>query len=139
MLRNQLYYRIKPLIPWSVRVGLRRMFAQRTRARFRDTWPVLPGSETPPNDWPGWPDGKKFALVLTHDVEGQAGLAKCRQLMELERGLGFRSSFHFIPEGDYAVGRDLRDELTRNGFEIGVHDLEHDGGLYRSRDGFGEK
>jgi predicted glycosyltransferase len=99
----------------------------------------LPGSEQAPRDWAGWPGGKKFALVLTHDVEGQEGLAKCRQLMELERRLGYRSSFNFIPEGDYAVGEDLRQELKLNGFEVGVHDLEHDGGLYRSREGFKEK
>jgi hypothetical protein len=43
---------------------------------------------------------------------------------------GFRSSFNFIPEGDYRVSRELRDELTRNGFEVGVHDLHHDGKLY---------
>jgi len=29
----------------------------------------------PAPGWSGWPDGKKFALVLTHDVEGPEGLA----------------------------------------------------------------
>jgi hypothetical protein len=58
-----------------------------------------------PTGWPGWPGGKKFALVLTHDVEGAAGLAKCRQLMELEQSLGFRSSFNFIPEGELPCAR----------------------------------
>jgi glycosyltransferase involved in cell wall biosynthesis len=77
--------------------------------------------------------------VLTHDVEGSAGLAKCRQLMELEQKLGFRSSFNFIPEGDYAVSREQREELTQNGFEVGVHDLNHDGKLYQSRQSFSEK
>ena len=83
-----------------------------------------------PDSWPGWPGGKKFALVLTHDVEGNAGLKKCRQLMQLERGLGFRSSFNFIPEGEYIVTRELREEMEQNGFEVGVHDLRHDGKLY---------
>jgi glycosyltransferase involved in cell wall biosynthesis len=139
MLRNKLYYRIKPLVPWSMRVALRRLFALRKRAMLRDTWPVMPGSEKPPANWPGWPDGKKFALVLTHDVESRAGVAKCRQLMELERSLGFRSSFSFIPQGDYNISRLLRNELTRNGFEIGVHDLHHDGRLYHNRQDFVEK
>ncbi len=52
---------------------------------------------------------------------------------------GFRSSFNFIPEGDYRVSRELREELEQNGFEVGVHDLHHDGKLYRARGEFTEK
>ncbi|HEX8280569.1 MAG TPA: glycosyltransferase, partial [Chthoniobacterales bacterium] len=125
-------------MPQSLRTAIRREFALRLRQRVRNTWPIMPGSERPPEDWAGWPDGKKFALVLTHDVEGQAGLNKCGQLMEVERELGFRSSFNFIPEGNYTVPRELRDKLTANGFEIGVHDLRHDGRLYQSRREFNQ-
>src|SRR5438093_13360036 len=98
-------------------MAVRRWFAVRKREQVLDTWPILPGSEKPPQNWPGWPDGKQFALVLTHDVEGQSGLDKCRKLMEIEMELGFRSSFNFIPEGEYRVTPEFRDELTRNGFE----------------------
>ena len=52
--------------------------------------------------------------------------------MELELELGFRSSFNFIPEGTYRVPPAFRDELTGNGFEVGVHDLRHDGLLFLS-------
>jgi hypothetical protein len=107
------------------------------RDRVKGVWPIMPGSERMPDGWPGWPDGKKFAVVLTHDIEGQAGLSKCRDLMRVE--LEFRSSFNFIPEGGYAVPADLREELVRNGFEVGVHDLKHDGRLYRSRRGFKQR
>jgi glycosyltransferase involved in cell wall biosynthesis len=107
--------------------------------RVRETWPILPGSERPPQGWPGWPENKKFAFVLTHDVEGESGVAKCLQLMEVEKKWGFRSSFNFIPEGEYRVSKALRDELTANGFEVGVHDLNHDGKLYQSREGFVRK
>jgi predicted glycosyltransferase len=117
-------------------MSIRRWFAIRKRARVIGVWPILPGSEKPPVGWPGWPNGKQFALILTHDVEGRSGLAKCRTLMELERNLGFRSSFNFIPEGEYRIPHELRDELTRKGFEVGVHDLFHDGRLYRSRADF---
>src|SRR5271163_688805 len=113
--RNTLYYGIKPLIPPFVRRGIRRWFALRKRLQVSDVWPILPGSERPPDGWPGWPQGKKFAFVLTHDVEGPNGVAKCRQLMELEMKWGFRSSFNFIPEGGYRVTRELREELARNG------------------------
>lgn len=139
MLRRKLYYAIKPLLPWSVRRGVRAWFARRKRERTTDVWPILPGSERPPEGWPGWPDGKQFALVLTHDVEGPAGVANCPNLMRLEQKLGYRSSFNFIPEGTYRVAKTLRDELTANGFEIGVHDLNHDGKLFSSHHDFRRK
>jgi hypothetical protein len=133
MLGRKFYYGIKPVVPVSIRRGVRRWFALRKRPKVGDVWPVLPGSERPPAGWPGWPEGKQFAFVLTHDVESQAGVDRCRPLMELEMKWGFRSSFNFIPEGDYRVSRELRDELTANGFEVGVHDLRHDGRLFQGR------
>jgi glycosyltransferase involved in cell wall biosynthesis len=136
MIRNRLYYSFKPFIPRSLRLGIRSWVTTRKRERVNGTWPILPGSETPPEGWPGWPDNKRFAFVLSHDVEGQGGVDKTRSLMELEAKLGYRSSFNFIPEGDYRVPKALRDELTSNGFEVGVHDLHHDGKLYSSRAGF---
>ena len=111
MFRNRVYYQIKPLVPWSCRLAIRRRFALRKRPRVKQTWPIIPGSERPPEGWPGWPNGKQFPFVLTHDIEGKVGVAKCRPLMELERKLGFRSAFNFIPEGGYAVPRELRDEI----------------------------
>jgi hypothetical protein len=134
--RNKLYYSLKPMVPSSARRGVRKWFALRQRKKVGDIWPILPGSEQPPKGWRGWPEGKKFALVLTHDVESQAGLNRCLPLMELEKKLGFRSSFNFIPRGEYRVPQILRDEMRSNGFEIGVHDLKHDGSLYRSRKEF---
>src|SRR5665213_2484200 len=136
---NRLYYRLKPYVPWRWRMAMRRIVARRQRRIHKDTWPINKAAGQMPEGWPGWPDGKKFALVLTHDVEGPDGLARCRQLMQLEQSLGFRSSFNFIPEGDYAVTRELREELAENGFEVGVHDLHHDGKLYQSRKCFSEK
>jgi len=99
----------------------------------------MPGSEQPPENWPGWPHGKKFAVVLTHDVESAAGVEKCRQLMQLEMTFGFRSSFNFIPEGNYNVPSELREELASHGFEVGIHDLRHDGRLFASRREFSRK
>lgn len=120
-------------------MAFRRLAAARTRQLCQATWPVNESAGRRPADWKGWPDGKQFAVVLTHDVEGPDGLAKCRQVAELEMSLGFRSSFNFIPEGQYSVPPELRAWLIENGFEVGVHDLEHDGKLYRSRAGFQKK
>ena len=139
MLRNRIYYTLKPFIPQPLRAAVRRRFALRLRDRVRDTWPIMPGSERPPSGWQGWPNGKKFALVLTHDIESQTGLSKCRQLMQLELDSGFRSSFNFVPEGSYRVSHELRKELERNGFEVGIHDLKHDGRLFASRRDFTQR
>jgi predicted glycosyltransferase len=122
-----------------MRTVVRRKLARRLRERVRDIWPIMPGSGSPPDNWIGWPEGKRFALVLTHDVEGQSGLMRCRELMQMEQDLGFRSSFNFIPEGKYVVPRALREELAQEGFEVGVHDLKHDGRLFRSHRDFMQK
>jgi len=137
-LTRNLYYGVKPHVPVGVRRAVRRWFAVRKRREVGDVWPILPGSEKPPPGWSGWPGGKKFAFVLSHDVEGQGGLDKCRKLMELEMRMGFRSCFNFIPEGEYRVAKELRDELTGNGFEVGVHDLHHNGKLHQRRKNFVE-
>jgi glycosyltransferase involved in cell wall biosynthesis len=132
MLRNRIYYQFKPFIPRALRAAVRRRVALRLERRVQDVWPIMPGSEQTPPGWQGWPHGKKFALVLTHDVEGPVGLRRCRRLADLESEFGFRSCFNFIPAGEYAVPSELREELTGRGFEIGVHDLHHDGRLYRT-------
>jgi GDP-mannose 6-dehydrogenase len=133
---NHIYYGLKPYLPWNLRMAVRRTVARRTRKMYQDVWPIKETAGLRPADWLGWPHGKKFALVLTHDVECARGLAKCRQLMEVEKQLGFRSSFNFIPEADYNVPPDLLDELRRDGFEVGVQDLKHDGKLFQSRETF---
>jgi hypothetical protein len=134
-----LYYRFKPYLPWGVRMALRRLVARHRRRSSTAVWPVDESAGKPPPGWPGWPEGKQFALVLTHDVEGPDGLPRCRRLAELDKKFGFRSSFNFIPEGSYAVPAELRTWLAEAGFEVGVHDLNHDGFLFRSRSSYVEK
>jgi glycosyltransferase involved in cell wall biosynthesis len=139
MLRNRIYYRVKPFVPQSVRTTIRRKYALYQRTRTAGVWPIIPGSERRPISWPGWPGGKQFALVLTHDVETAVGLQRCSKLMALEQEVGFRSSYNFVPEGDYTVSKELLDALRSQGFEVGVHDLKHDGLLYKSRHEFSNR
>jgi glycosyltransferase involved in cell wall biosynthesis/peptidoglycan/xylan/chitin deacetylase (PgdA/CDA1 family) len=136
---NKIYYFIKPFMPWRVRLALRRRRAAARRAAYRDVWPIDQEAGKIPPGWPGWPEGKQFAFVLTHDVEGSKGLSRVPRLMDLEAKHGFRSSFNFVPEGEYVVAADLRAEITQKGFEIGAHGLEHDGKLYASKDEFAAK
>jgi hypothetical protein len=136
MIARRFYYAVKPYIGWRIRLPLRRWLARRTLRRSRQVWPVLENSGRRPEGWPGWPGLKQFAFVLTHDVEGQLGFNRIKQLAELEKQLGFRSSFNLVPEGEYRSPKDLRDWLVGEGFEVGVHDLHHDGSLFRSRNDF---
>lgn len=101
-------------------------------------WPIDKRAAEKPEGWKGWPAGKKFALVLTHDVETAKGQDKCHKLIQLEKELGFRSSFNFVPKR-YNVSSELRSYLTDNGFEVGVHGLYHDGKYYTSRKKFQER
>jgi hypothetical protein len=130
-----LYYRIKPLFPRRLQLFLRRAMAARRRKAHRHDWPIHPDSARAPESWAGWPDEKKFALVLTHDVETAAGCGNCPPLMVLEERLGFRSSFNFVPE-DYPDPVELRARLASSGFEVGVHGLRHDGKLFINRKKF---
>lgn len=129
------YYHFKPLIMRRIQIYLRRLIAERKQKAVGHLWPIDERAGKKPDNWPGWPDGKKFAFVLTHDVERQDGVAKCLQLMEIDKNHGFRSSFNFVPH-DYNVPRDLRRRLIDEGFEIGVHGLNHDGNMFRTREVF---
>lgn len=125
-------------MPRQIQIGLRSNVILRRRKAYSKVWPILEGAGTPPDKWPGWPDKKQFALVLTHDVDTAIGQTKCYQLMETEERLGFLSSFNFVPER-YNVSAELRNHLTKKGFEVGVHGLNHDGRLFQSQKIFRER
>ncbi len=139
MILNNLYYISKPFLPWRVRIGLRRLRAAYKRKAHADSWPIDPQAAATPPNWPGWPGGKRFAVILTHDVEGLTGFRRVEQLMDLEARHGFRSSFNFVPQGEYQIDEGLRRRMEQAGFEIGVHGLRHDGKLYKSKKEFAEQ
>lgn len=131
MFRNRLYYTVKPFIPRRLQLVMRRIMVRRKIEQYRHIWPIDENASKPPAGWQGWPEGKKFAFVLMHDVDTEPGQSKCRQLMQLDEDMGFRSLFSFVPEG-YAVSSELRNDLAKRGFEVGVHGLKHDGKLFTS-------
>lgn len=139
MLLTKAYYFCKPLMPWALRTAIRRLRARHKRHAFSGRWPIDPNAEAIPTGWPGWPEAKGFAFILTHDVEASRGLNRVRQLMDLEADLGFRSSFNFVPEGDYRVPDELRLTMDQSGFEVGIHGLKHDGKLYSSHAEFSRR
>lgn len=115
---------LKPFLPRRLQIIIRRALISWQLPAHRHVWPIDPGSTRPPENWQGWPEGKKFALVLTHDVDTQYGHDHCLHLADIEKRLGFRSSFNFVAE-DYQLSPELLTELKSNGFEIGLHGIKH--------------
>lgn len=129
------YYALKPFIPRRLQIKARGFLARRKLKKVGHIWPIDERAGTPPEGWPGWPDGKRFAFVITHDVDTELGQENCRALAQLEMDLGFRSCFNFVAE-DYPVDLELHRFLREQGFEIGVHGLNHRGNLFSSASRF---
>jgi len=145
------YYVLKPLIPRRLQILLRRRRARSVRNSFAH-WPIEEKLENLKRDifetlirtngeipfiW-FWPQGIRFAFVITHDVETQKGLRNIERICEVEKEYGFRSSWNFVPER-YFVDSRLLERLVNDGFEIGIHGLKHDGKLFNSKKSFDER
>ena len=128
----KLYYFLKPGMPRGVQLELRKIIARKLLKMNIDEWPINSKSDKLPPAWRGWPDKKKFAVVLRHDVESIYGLTNIWKLVELEENLGFKSSFNFSPER-YNIPETIVQDIKNRGFEVGLHGLSHDGKLYSSK------
>lgn len=134
----QLYYLLKPLIPRWLQLFIRHKIAVRKQKVFHNIWPINERSCKQPLFWKGWPLKKQFALILTHDVDSAKGQDKIFDLIQLEKELEFRSAFYFVPERYKIIRQDLL-KLKRDGFEVGVHGLRHDGKLFKDPKTFKER
>jgi peptidoglycan/xylan/chitin deacetylase (PgdA/CDA1 family) len=105
---------------------------------LKESWPIDEGANCVPRDWSGWPDQKRFALILIHDVDSAIGYGRCSNLKDLENQMGFRSAFFFVGK-DYYVSPTSRQLLVDEGFEVGLHGLHHDGKTFRSRKTFDQR
>jgi hypothetical protein len=133
------YYALRALIPLSVRQVLQRLRPVESSPRwyfpdgFMESFAAQPGATSDGfTTIHPWPEGARFAFVLTHDVETAVGLRNIPKIAELEEELGFRSSWNVVPH-KYPVDRGLLTDLQNRGFEIGVHGYNHDGKLFTSR------
>jgi hypothetical protein len=146
---HKLYYRMRGCLPTAVRRQLQRIYLRDWRKLQFPSWPVdftvdrlheeylrlsmeAHGLHKVPFIW-FWPDGATNCLIMTHDVETLAGRNFTSQLMNLDNSFGFKSSFEVIPEDRYEVPDSYVDEIRERGFEFNLHDLNHDGNLYRER------
>jgi len=86
-----------------------------------------------------WPEGAPSCAIVTHDVETKLGRDLCTTLMDIDDSFGLKASFQVIPEQRYVVSREFLDSIRKRGYEVVVHDLNHDGHLYRDREQFLER
>lgn len=145
------FYAVKPLLPRRLQLAARRRLARRRRQHEFPAWPIedvlerrraaslrqqlhATGAERIPlvNFWPR---GRRFAVVLTHDVESSLGLQRIPELLEVERRHGFVSSWNFVAEW-YPLSEEDRARVVAAGCEVGLHGISHDGRLFRNRGNF---
>ncbi len=86
-----------------------------------------------------WPEGAPSCAMMTHDVEGPAGRDFCGELMDLDESFGIKSAFQVVPEVRYEITDAFLDEFLRRGFELNVHDLNHDGKLFGDKQEFARR
>jgi hypothetical protein len=146
------YYAMRPFLPTSVRKHLQRVALRGwDRAHFPG-WPIdqtvdrlfdrmmacvirANSGQRVPFIW-FWPDGYSSCATMTHDVETDAGRDFCGALMDLDDAFGIKASFQVVPEGRYEVSDEFLGTLRERGFEINVHDFNHDGDLFRDHQEF---
>ena len=145
--KTKAYYFLKPAIPRAMQLALRQRYRAVQEAREFPAWPIEPllvnkvadvltktvasNSGKPVYRLSLWPEGKRFCFVITHDVEWDTGLSNALRLADIEKRLGFISSWNIVPER-YPIDWSIVDRLRQDGFEIGVHGLKHDGKLFQS-------
>jgi len=56
--------------------------------------------------------------------------------MDIDLSHGFRASFQVVPEQRYEVPESYVNEVRSRGFELNVHDLNHDGHLFQEKSEF---
>src|SRR6266566_1999365 len=118
------YYLIRPLLPVSIRKHI-----QKWRLRGWDQIPFI---------W-FWPDGANSCAIMTHDVETAMGRDSCAHLMDMDDASGIKAAFEIVPQQRYQVTSDFLKSIRQRGFEIVVHDLNHDGRLFSNREQFLER
>jgi hypothetical protein len=148
-LATKLYYLARPVLGVSVRRHLQRL-------RLRD-WQSIPFPRWPvdrtvehvqetllrlcvqahegkqiPFIW-FWPEGFASCIAITHDVETTRGRDFCSALMDLDESFGIKSSFQVIPERRYSLSMSFLEGIRSRGFELNIHDLNHDGQLFANK------
>jgi hypothetical protein len=143
---HKLYYIARPFLQTRIRRMLQSFSLRGWKSARFPAWPVdtsveniftkvmarlleAGGNREEPFIW-FWPDQAKAALIMTHDVETDAGLGFLPGLMDINDEYGVAAAIQLVPEQRYTVSEDIRRLIRERGFELGVQDLNHDGHLF---------
>jgi peptidoglycan/xylan/chitin deacetylase (PgdA/CDA1 family) len=145
------YYYLRPWLPTVVRQVLQRQRnvslaqspdwyvpvqfwadLQSACRQLKETQAVAGVKDEPLTTIHPWPDGCRYAVCLTHDIESSQGLRRVDKIAAIEEEFGLRSCWFVVPYL-YKVDQGLLDELTARGHEVGVHGYNHDGRLFTAR------
>ena len=146
------YYSLRRFIPLALRQRLQRRYFRDWKTLAFPRWPVdasvdqlleqllvlmlrSQGMTRLPFVW-FWPHGAPSCAIVTHDIETEAGRDRCSWLMDEDDRYQIKASFQIVPEERYAVPSSFLEEIRVRDFEINVHDLNHDGRLFASREEF---
>ena len=146
---RKLYYLIREYLPVSFRSHLQKVYFRDWRELPFPAWPVdvtvdnlheaflrllmeAGGTKRVPFIW-FWPHGAPNCLIMTHDVETLEGRRFTSKLMDLDDSYGFKASYQVIPQTRYEVPDQYVSEIRSRGCEFNIHDLSHDGRLFRDR------
>ncbi len=145
---NKLYYFVRPILGLAVRSHLQKLRLADWQSIPFPRWPVdqtveqvhetmlrlclqAHDGKRVPFIW-FWPKGLPSCVVVTHDVEAVKGRDFCPALMDVDENFGIKSSFQLIPEERYGLSPSFVEGIRSRGFEVNVHDLNHDGRLFSS-------
>jgi peptidoglycan/xylan/chitin deacetylase (PgdA/CDA1 family) len=146
----RVFYTLRPLVPRRLQLALRRACVPLQRSRGFPAWPIEPvlvdaqyehlrdrlrGRDDALAFVNFWPNAKRFAFILSHDVESARGVEEVPRLLEIEQRHGLTSSWNFCAE-QYPIPDALFNDLRAAGCEIGLHGIRHDGRLFSSRASF---
>jgi len=146
------YYFIRPLLPVRARRHLQKLYLHGWDKLPFPKWPVdcsidnmleslliltlqATGADRIPFIW-FWPDGHSGCALMTHDIETPIGRDFCTMLMDIDDSFGIKASFQVVPEERYSVSDEFLDVIRQRQHEVVIHDLNHDGHLYKCREQF---
>lgn len=148
-LLRSIYYTLRPALPLGLRGRLQRFHLRNRENLGFPHWPVdttvdslmqqilvlalkSKGELSVPFIW-FWPEGAAACSIMTHDVETERGRQFCSELMEIDSSFKVPSSFQIVPEERYTVESSFLHSIADSGFEVNIHDLNHDCRLFEDR------
>lgn len=136
-LKQKIYYSIiRPIIPISVRQKLQNKYNSKVEFQKNFIFDDLVNYLKKNFDYDKiiknlYPNKYSSAVILTHDVEEQAGFDYIPKLLELEEKYKYKSAWNIVPY-KYKIDEGIVKLIQDSGHEIGIHGYNHDGKLYYS-------